>query len=43
MMVASPEGNFLKLKYFCELFMVNNDSRDVKWFGDSMYRKEVVG
>jgi hypothetical protein len=43
MMVASVEGNFLKLKYFYELFMVNNDLRDVKWFGDSMYRKEVVG
>jgi hypothetical protein len=30
MMVASVERSFLKLKYFCELFMVNNNSRDVK-------------
>jgi hypothetical protein len=30
MMVASAERNFLKLKYFCELFMVNNNSKDVK-------------
>jgi hypothetical protein len=25
MMVASAERSFLKLKYFCELFKVNND------------------
>jgi hypothetical protein len=43
MMVASAERNFLKLKYFCELFMVNNNSREVKWLGDSIYRKKVVG
>jgi hypothetical protein len=43
MMAASVVRSFLKLKYFCELFKVNNDSREVKWFGDSMYRKEVVG
>jgi hypothetical protein len=30
MMVASAERSFLKLKYFCELFMVNNNSKDVK-------------
>jgi hypothetical protein len=43
MMVAPAERNFLKLKYFCELFMVNNNSREVKWLGDSIYRKKVVG
>jgi hypothetical protein len=42
MMVASTERRFLKLKYF-ELFKVNNDLRVVKWFGDYMYLKEVVG
>jgi hypothetical protein len=31
------ERSFLKLKYFCELFMVNNNSREVKWLGDSIY------
>ena len=31
-MVASAERNFLKLKYFCELFMVNNNSR--RFFND---------
>jgi hypothetical protein len=41
-MVVSAERSFLKLKYFCELFMVNNNSREVKWLGDSMYKK-VVG
>jgi hypothetical protein len=41
-MVVSTERSFLKLKYFCELFMVNNNSREVKWLGDSMYKK-VVG
>jgi hypothetical protein len=30
MMVASTEKSLLKLKYFCELFMVNNNSREVK-------------
>jgi hypothetical protein len=30
MMVASAQRSFLKLKYFCELFMVNNNSREVK-------------
>jgi hypothetical protein len=43
MMVASVERSFLKLKKFYELFMVNNNSREVKWFGDSIYRKKVVG
>jgi hypothetical protein len=42
MMVASIERSFLKLKYFCELFMANNNSREVKWLGDSIYKK-VVG
>jgi hypothetical protein len=42
-MVASAEISFLKLKYFCELFMFNNNSIEVKWLGDSIYRKEVVG
>ena len=42
MMVASAERSFLKLKYFCELFMVNNNSREVKWFGDSIYRKKLL-
>jgi hypothetical protein len=31
------------LKYFFELFKDNNDLREVKWFGDYMYLKEVVG
>jgi hypothetical protein len=35
--------SFLKLKYLCGLFKVNNNSKEFKWFGDSMYRKEVVG
>jgi hypothetical protein len=39
MMVASAERSFLKLKYFCELFKVNNNSIEVKWLGDSMYHK----
>jgi hypothetical protein len=43
MMVALAGRSFLKLKYFCELFDVNNNSREVKWFGDSIYRKEIVG
>ena len=43
MMVASAERSFLKLKYFCELFMVNNNLREVKWLDDSIYRKKVVG
>jgi hypothetical protein len=43
MMVASIERSFLKLKYFCELFMVNNNSIEVKWLTDSIYRKKVVG
>jgi hypothetical protein len=42
MMVASAERSFLKLKYFCELFMVNNNSRGVKWFGDSIYQKKLL-
>jgi hypothetical protein len=32
-----------KIKFFYELFMVNNNSREVKWLGDSIYRKKVVG
>jgi hypothetical protein len=32
-----------KIKFFYELFLVNNNSRDVKWLGDSIYRKKVVG
>jgi hypothetical protein len=43
MMVASVERSFFKIKIFYELFMVNNNSRDVKWLGDSIYRKKVVG
>jgi hypothetical protein len=42
MMVASAERNFLKLKYFCELFMVNNNSREVKWLDNSIYRKKLL-
>jgi hypothetical protein len=42
MIVASTERNFLKLKYFYKLFMVNNNSREVKWFGDSIYRKKLL-
>jgi hypothetical protein len=36
------ERSFLKLKYFCELFLINNNSRDVKWLGDSIYRKKLL-
>jgi hypothetical protein len=43
MMVAAAERSILKLKYFCELFKVNNNSREVKWLGDSTCRKEIVG
>jgi hypothetical protein len=42
MMVTAPERSFLKSKYFCELFNVNNNSREVKWLDDSIYRKEIV-
>jgi hypothetical protein len=42
MMVASAERSFLKMKYFCELFMVNNNLREVKWLGDSIYRKKLL-
>jgi hypothetical protein len=42
MMVASTERSFLKLKYFCELFMVNNNSIEVKWIADSIYRKKLL-
>jgi hypothetical protein len=31
-----------KIKFFYELFMVNNNSREVKWFGDSIYRKKLL-
>ena len=41
MMVASAERNFLKL-FFYELFIVNNTSREVKWLGDSIYRKKLL-
>jgi hypothetical protein len=43
MMVALAERNFLKLKYFCELFYIKNSSIEVKWLGDSMCQKEIVG
>jgi hypothetical protein len=42
MMVVLVERSFLKLKYFCELFLINNNSRDVKWLGDSIYRKKLL-
>jgi hypothetical protein len=42
MMVALAERSFLKLKYFCELFLINNNSRDVKWLDDSIYRKKLL-
>jgi hypothetical protein len=42
MMVALAERSFLKLKYFCELFLINNNSRDVKWLGDSIYQKKLL-
>jgi hypothetical protein len=32
-----------KIEIIEELFKVNNDSREFKWFGDSTYREEVVG
>ena len=41
-MVASTERSFLKLKYFCELFMVNNNLSEVKWLSDSIYRKKLL-
>jgi hypothetical protein len=41
-MVALAERSFLKLKYFCELFLINNNSRDVKWLGDSIHRKKLL-
>jgi hypothetical protein len=41
MMVASSKRSFLKLKCFCGLFMVNNNLREVKWLGDSIYRKKL--
>jgi hypothetical protein len=41
MMVALVERSFLKLIFY-ELFMVNNNSREVKWLGDSIYRKKKV-
>jgi hypothetical protein len=42
MMVLATERRFLKLKYFCEQFKVNNNSREVKWLDDPMSRKEIV-
>jgi hypothetical protein len=42
MMVASLERSFLKLKCFCGLFMVNNNLREVKCLGDSIYRKKLL-
>jgi hypothetical protein len=35
--------NFLNFLKNYELFMVNNNSREVKWIDDSIYRKKVVG
>ena len=32
-----------KIEIIGELFNVNNDSRDVKWFGNSMHREKVIG
>jgi hypothetical protein len=31
-----------KIKIFYELIMVNNNSREVKWLGDSIYRKKLL-
>jgi hypothetical protein len=42
MMVASVGRSFLKFKIFYELFMVNNNSRKVKWLGDSIYQKKLL-
>jgi hypothetical protein len=42
MMIASSDRSFLKLKCFCGLFMVNNNLREVKWLGDSIYRKKLL-
>ena len=42
MMVASAERCFLKLKHFYQIFMFNNNSREVKWLGDSIYRKKLL-
>jgi hypothetical protein len=42
MMVASVGRSFLKLNFFYKLFMVNNNSREVKWLGDSIYRKKLL-
>jgi hypothetical protein len=41
MMVASVERSFLKLIFY-ELFMINNNSREVKWLDDSIYRKKLL-
>jgi hypothetical protein len=41
-MVALTERSFLKLKYFCKLFMVNNNSIEVKWLANSIYRKKLL-
>jgi hypothetical protein len=34
--------NIFKIKFFNELFMVNNNSREVKWIDDSIYRKKLL-
>jgi hypothetical protein len=42
MMVASSKRNFLKLKCFCGLFIVNNNLIEVKWLDDFIYRKKLL-
>ena len=32
-----------KVEIIEELFEVNNDSREVKWFGYIMHREEIIG
>jgi hypothetical protein len=41
-MVASVEGSFLKLKFFVNYLWSTNNSKEVKWLGDSIYQKKVV-
>ena len=42
MMITSTERSFLKLKYFCELFKVNNDSREVNGLGILCIKKKLL-
>jgi hypothetical protein len=41
-MIASIERSFLKLKYFFELFKVNNDSREVNGLAILCIKKKLL-